>query len=287
MHAAAVILHGRRIADEQLAGALQASAQLLHQEIDAVAESPWRLLQELIPLSASIDNNRQLTETAVSKAFGPDSVNETTVTHIAGAVAELEAAFRGHAPEALAELETRGRLLREQWETRGPGMLHVIERLAPEPLLVEQADVVLVQPVSGGDGEAFLRMNRVTMEGVLADAEAKLPEVVRLGWLLSTLNLDVPVLGETVPGSRLPWISKLAMLPLAMQAAAEVEWCQDDPANIELAVARWIPGRDDASRVSGVVNKWWDTYQAARPRWSVAMAALDRALSEQSLAPTV
>lgn len=283
LHAAAAIVHGGSIANSDLAVTLDPAAKLFSQEIQASGHSIDELLAQLIPLSASIENNRQLTETALRKAFGPRAVNPESVSRIAGAVSEMENSFVGAVPDAMTALETRGRVLREQWESRGPGMLASISRLTEKELIAEQADVVLVHPILGGAGSSFIMSNLVMIEAVLANPDSTLPETVRLGWLLSTLNLELPMHSETLPRNRLSVVGRLAMLPVALAAAEEVEWCHDNPDLLPAAIELWQLRVSEPAAVAAVVGQWWESYRTAKPRWLVALAALHQALEEQDL----
>ena len=285
LHAAATMLRGFSIADAELAQTLQEPTDLLAQEITAAGFDQQKLVSYLIPLSASIDNNRQLTETTIRKAFGPGDLNDGAISRIASAVGEVENTFVRCCPDAIETLEVRGRVLREQWESRGPGMLATVSRLSEPELLPGQADIVLVHPASGGGGMPFMRLNLVTIEAVLANPDVALPEVVRLGWMLATLNLDLPIHSDTVPGDRLPVVGSLAMLPVALSAGEEVEWCRYSSQLVEQAIRGWHIDIEKPADVADVLMRWWETYQAARPRWTVAMAALDQALVEQNLLP--
>ena len=158
----------------------------------------------------------------------------------------------------------------------GPGFLHSVYRLTSDELAVPSANVLLLQPVLGGGGAAHLLYNSVRIEAVLANAVPELPEIVRLGWLLSQLNLEVPSLSERVAAGRLPQTAELAMLPVALKAGEEVELCRFDRAGVARALAAWhvaVPANCD---MVATLFDWWETYLETRPGWPVALAALDR-----------
>src|SRR5262249_29629876 len=141
------------------------------------------------PLSAGIESNRELAEVLLRKTCGLAAV----LAHrdrLANSIADVERVFRQRFPECADELVLRGRPLEVQWEARGPGLLKQLAELTAPELLVEQAEVVLVQPAYGGGGEAYLSYNAVHVEALLANPVSELPEVLRLGWLLAQLNLD-------------------------------------------------------------------------------------------------
>jgi len=157
-------------------------------------------------------------------------------------------------------------------------MLREIGRLADAQLLVERAEVLLVEPVMGGGGDSHLLYNSVRIEGVLANPDDRLPETLRLAWLLSILNLDLPMFSERIHRDRLDDVGPLAMLPVVLTAAETVELARCDAATLALAMTAWRAS--DAANPSAVdtVLNWWQTYTASRPSWAVALAALDEML---------
>jgi hypothetical protein len=155
-------------------------------------------------------------------------------------------------------------------------MLNEIGRLTDESLIATNLDVLLVHPALGGGGDAHLAYNSVRIEAVLANPVAELPEAVRLAWLVSQLQLDLPVHSEEIHADRLPHIARYAMLPAALIAAESVELVRFAPDALAQAVSAWHlavpPGVDAAA----LISEWWQTYQETRPPWNVALAALDQ-----------
>ncbi len=281
LYAAAVMLRGQAITDLELASAIEVPTRLLAQESTSAGFDAAMTLAQLVPLSATVDNNRQLAETAIRKLAGLGAIDNEFVGRLAGTISELENAFVHCRPDAIADLETRGKLLRQQWESRGPGLLAAMARLTETGLLAECASVVLVHPVLGGGGVPYMRHNLAVIEAMLTNPHAELPETVRLGWLLSTLNLDLPIYSDVVPGDRLPLVGMLAMLPVVLAASEQVEWCRLDVDTIELAIGHWHIPIPESAIVASLLMRWWEMYQTAQPRWSVALAALDQTLSEK------
>jgi hypothetical protein len=133
--------------------------------------------------------------------------------------------------------------------------------------------------------------NLVLLEAVLANPIASLPEVVRLGWLVAQLNLDVPQFQGELRRERALALGGLAMLPVVLSAGEDVELCRCDETTLAQALAAWqVQGASNSGAEQGsgpehcqlaaVLANWWDTYGASRPKWPVAVAALDRMLSE-------
>ena len=303
-HAAAALDAGRSLVEPKLATALAPGVESLRALFDAGGVARERFYRHLVPLSAGIENNRELVDVAWRKAMTA-SPDEVTTSHLAAAVAGLKRAFASELPGLLDELELRAAPLVEQWEARGPGLLASVGRLTEADLVVEQADVMLVYPALGGGGEAHLPYNSVRIEAVLANPHAQLPEVVRLAWFVSQLSLDLPKYSEKIDGARLPRLAALAMIPPVLAAAEQVELAHYDDATLRLALQVWEPPGQDATAtettppdslapaatdaeaadaqagnadVAATLDTWWRTYTDAPMPFSVALAALDKML---------
>jgi hypothetical protein len=266
----------RPLADGRLAEALHVPSALLAAEIRSANLPATRFWAHLIPLAANLDVRRQLVETAVVKTAGRSPRLEAIVSTVASAVAAVEAAGNAALPNLAEELELRQRPLREQWEARGSGLMQHLGCLTDPALVVEGCPVLLVHPALGGGGAAHLRYNSVRIEAVLANPVAELPEVVRLAWLIAQLHLDLPAWSEAIHAARLPHIAAYAMLPAVLAAAEYVELARLTPETLRLAIEAWRlavpPGVDAAT----LISDWWQTYQADRPPWRVALQALDQ-----------
>ncbi len=265
------------LADERL-DALVEPARLLSQTLADRGISAGSFLCHAIPLSSDATSERELATTALVRLVGRQQAQESS-TAVAAAIAAIHRAFEVAVPEALVELELRGGPLFELWEARGQGLLSELARITSPELLPESAQVLVVLPAVGGGGAAFLQFNRALIEGVLANPQAELPEVLRLGWLLSTLNLDLPRYSESIARPRLAEIAPLAMLPPALAAARVVELVADPEALIRPALEAWCPqARQRSAEVATCLSDWWDTCQESSTPWHVALPALDQML---------
>jgi len=274
LHAAEAAWRGETLVDAQLADAVRGPAAALAREISSRGLPELRMWRNLAALAPTFDNHRHAVKIAGLRAQGRP-LNDEAVAAITGAVLDVERSVSDTFPDLAQELELRGRVLRELWEARGPGMINRLTQLLPENVIVPGADVLLVQPALGGDGKPHLVNNTVRIEAVLANPFTKLPETVRLAWLLSQLNLDLPMYAETIHPDRLPHITAFAMLPVVLEAAHYVELVTFDRELLPLAIDAWrlrVP--PDVDAVDLVAN-WWVTYQEARPPLAVALKALD------------
>lgn len=276
LHVAEAISRRQSLADLRLAAAIEAPAGLLAAEIrgSQLPERPF--WGHLLGLSSSGAARRLVVETAVTKTAGRGGRFADIVSTVAAGMAGVEAALMEVVPNLPEELELRCRPLREQWEARGPGMLRSICCWTEEGLIVEECEVSAVYPALGGGGGAHLAYNSVRIEAVLANPVAELPEVVRLGWLLAQLQLDLPRYSEDIHPERLPHIAAFAMLPAALAAAADVELVRNPTQVLGPAIAAWRLPAPPEIDAAALVEQWWQTYQEARPPWRVALVALDQ-----------
>jgi len=285
IHAADALIHGHTFVDPALQQAIAGPSRELSAEIEAIGLEADETLERLNELASEFENNRQLAERALVKMVGDSRVSSEAIERLAGRIADVESAFRAVVPSVVDQLAVRGEPLRQQWETRGPGLLSAVGRLTEETLIVGSARVVLVQPVLGGGGVAQVRNNSVRIEAVLTNPEPTLPEPLRLGWLLAQLNQDLPIYSESIRPERIARLAGLAMLPPVLAAAEQVDWARLDEPTLRRAIDCWhvtspsdpvATRAADDSRLAGTLLDWWTTYTESSPRWTVALAALDQ-----------
>lgn len=266
------------LVEARLASALAEPATSLYREMRALNLPQTHIWRHLFGLAIGIENNRDLSEVALTKTVGRDRFSDRDVERLATCIGELKAIAKRETPNLLEELELRGRPLRQQWEARGPGLMQEAARWSDARILVPRADVLLVQPVLGGGGEAHLTYNSLRIEAVMVNPHPELPEVLRLGWMLAQLNLDLPIYCDSVQGGRLPQVAQMAMLPITLKAAESVELAQCDRSTVESAMGAWRIATPLGIDAVDVVWTWWQTYLETRPPWHVALTALDRML---------
>jgi hypothetical protein len=114
----------------------------------------------------------------------------------------------------------------------------------------------------------------VRIEAVLANPIESLPEVVRLAWMVSLLNLDLPRHSEQVSAVNRGLVLRLAMIPAVLQAAADVELVRDSAASIAAAIAAWLPDRPAPPDAAGRLADWWSVFLTGDRRWNIALRAL-------------
>jgi len=276
-YAAAVLLGGGQPADLSHSAALDQLVNNLRQQAGCHDTALIDLLNHVTPLSQGPVGARQVVETALRKLFASDYA-ASMVDQLSDALQELFENRHKCFRDVEQELKLRRSVFEQNWAARGPGLLSSIGRFTDDDLIASRATVFLVDPLLGGGGAAYLAYNAVAIEAVLANPHDDLPEIVRLAWLLAQLRMDAPIHGETVHGSRLPHVAALAILPPTLQAAEVVELCQFSPETVQRAIEVWNIAVADRKPTADTVYKWWEVYTRGRPRWSVALAALDKML---------
>jgi len=275
--AAVALARDQELVDSSVARGLSPHARHLRDFAGGHGLSLTQLSKHLLPLSSDRAGREELAKVTIRKALGPDKSPETH-RELATLLGDVVSTFQKAVPRLKTELELREQPIRQQWEARGPGVLHGMRRLVDGELLPPQARIVLVYPVLGGGGEAFVAYNLVHLEAMLTNVDDRLPEVVRLAWLLSCLNLELPRYSDGLGTQRIGRIGPMAMLPLALASASEVELARFDLATVRLAMELWRVRSAANDELAGVIYEWGETYLAARPPFRTAVLALERLL---------
>jgi len=275
--AAQAVMEEKPLVDPQLCELMADPAKLLASELSSLGIPQSDFFAHAIPLAAGIENNRELVQVAVTKLVGRERALGVRDA-LAGRIADVEGAFRTAVPRAAEELVQRGQPLKQAWGARGPGLIARLQDFLGAEALVDRADVLLVFPLLGGDGTAYLPYNKATIEAVLADPHLDLPEAVRLGWLLAQLHFELPMFSERVPRDRLPLVAKVATLPAVLAAAEFVQWTAADTASLEQAAKAWGVAPGNESEVVNTAQDWWRVFTTSHPTLDVALAALNKML---------
>lgn len=257
----------------------EAAQQLdrLHAEFHTSRDKYW---EQLLALACASDSHGELANRLSSRLGGATS---TTVSRLVGILQQCRHQFARAFPTSANELPLRSGPMRQLWEGCGPGLLRLTERQTGQDVAIDEASIVLVQPILGGYGYAHLLANRVHVEAILTHTDPRLPESLRLAWLLSQLDLDRPQFSEQINAHRLRAVAGLAMLPAVLCAGEELEICRFNPELLTLAIDCWYcPTLGlDVATASSVVTLWWETFQASRPAWRIALTGLDRLLPDR------
>lgn len=277
LHAAEALAHGQLVVDPILAEAITPAAQELRKAITAAGLPRIQFWRNLVGLSVLVDGLGELAERAVAETVGATRA-APLARNLLASLAGLESSVRRVFPDLRDELALRQLPLREQWETQGPALLQHIASWSDPRVVVPAAQVVLVYPALGGGGAAYLPFNLVHLEAVLTSPLPELPENLRLAWLLAQLGLNLPALSDPIPGDRLPDIAALAMLPVTLQAAQDLQLVEASPEMLDRVLSAWQILTPTSADPVDVLWRWWSTCLETRPRWDVALTALDRML---------
>jgi hypothetical protein len=298
LYAAKCMSDGLPVADARLAEAFAPALDFALAEFVACGAPADRLLPILTALAArGADDNRQLVEQAIAKTVGRGMFVPATIGRLATSIGGLKAAFQNayratvaaDSPPLVDELTVLGRPLLAQWEAHGPGLLSQIARSTEQNVVAAGAEVVLVYPLVGGNGFAYRALNAVTIEATPTDPCAELPEVVRLAWLLSQLNLDLPAYADRVLPANRDMVGRWATIPPVLAAAEYVGLAPFSLEAIHQALVVWrlvdqhggespIADRAPTLTTATTLMAWWTTLQQGQTPWAVALGALEQML---------
>jgi hypothetical protein len=279
LHAADLLLRKQPLADPTLAAALADPVEKLDLALREDHLPAEKFLSHLLGLAPGINGLTELTEVALTKTIGRTEA-APRMPWYRGLLTDVKNAFTAALPELPANLTRDLEPLRQRWNAEGVAVLAGVVNASEPGILVEDAAVVGVYPAQGGGGAASLPYNVARIELVAGDPVPELPELLRLVWLLSMLNLDLPRYGENIPADRLPLTAGLATVPLTLAAAEGVRLARGDPATVGLAVRTWLAPWGPKEEWAATVNQWWDVYTTMRPPWATALRALDQLLRE-------
>ncbi len=249
-------------------------------KLGSLGVPPRQLMRFAVPAAGDTDSPAdvavQMSQALAKNAF-PTSWRESVTSELDCIWHIGQRCF----PDVNAELTLRMRPLREHWEARGPGLLAAIARRWPFCAIPTEALVQLAYPVCGGGGDAHLGFNRVTIEAVLVNPLAGLPEVVRLGWFFTQLGLVHDGHGPTDEARRL--VSALALL-MTLSAAEEVELLEFNQQTTDQALAAWR-AIETMPQSCAEFAAWWrcrsEGVFSARRGWSAAFRDLTSQLKAE------
>jgi len=253
---------------------------VLVKELVMPEDRVWELIFQLSP---DCPGNDDLAQRLCVRCLRSEERSGTIVSRISSSLREAELAFSSEYPDYAHEILLRQRPLQEQWEAFGPGLLHQIGNLLGEGLLVQNADVCLVPPVSGGFGWAHLHTNRCHIEAVLTNPDAELTEVLRLAWLVSQLDFERPQFSDRINAFHLRRVAGLAMLPPVLVAAEHLGLSRLTTETLHRAIELWRlqPAGPKALAMAEVLMVWWETARLSQADWALALTGLDRMLADE------
>jgi hypothetical protein len=267
-----------RLVDSGIAASLAAPVERLRSALNEEYISGDAFWSHVLPLSATVISIKEVAEVALIKIVGRAGM-PTRLERFRQALVDVKEA----AAAALTHVEQSSAVgqgfLKQAWAYQGDGLLHALRTRTEPEVLVEEAAVVLVDPVQGGGGAAYLPYNLLHIEAVAKDPVPELPEIVRLAWLVSVLNLDLPRYSELVSPKSVPLVAALAMIPVTLSAAEALALVRKDEMNMKRALSLWLPTAEKAEEWSALLLQWWQAYDSLRPPLGTALAGLEKMLS--------
>jgi hypothetical protein len=217
---------------------------------------------------------------------GAEVTSSTSATQeIADALAQVELAIAAALPHQEKELSLRAEPIQMQWDARGRGFVRAVERLlgmstavatVAEPLPL---DVVLVYPVCGGFGASYGDERVVYWEALLTDVEPRLPELLRLGWLVTQQLLATQLANNETADENSVQVVSLAAAAVALTAGEDLELARDDRASLELALKTWRPPQADLPATAALVFDWWTAVREQQTSTAAALPDLANRLT--------
>ena len=282
LHAARQVVAGRPLNDARIAKALAEIAHrfdvelreiLAHSNAAAAFLAGPDLWQLLLELSLDDPASSELAARFCCR-WGHDSRADGAMeSRVADTLSQLNSTLLEVLPRLPFELPLRVGPLREQWEARGPGFLAQAARLTQLPLATLGSRVVLVHPVLGGDGTPHFLADTIQFEAVLVNANWRLPETMRLGWLLMQLAAW-PLFAAIPLLHRRQFVATVTLLP-AIEAGQHVELAPPDPRLLREALDAWLPNQlppGAAARIASLVPQsdqpWRSAARAFYTLWT-------------------
>lgn len=287
-HAADRALGSARFVDSKLAAALGRHIDRLAAAIRTAGCDPPAFFAQLLPRAvngaSTVDILRIALaamavfepETRRKQSAGAEEPSSTVVLQeIEDALAQVERVVSAALPRLEKELSLRGEPIQMQWEARGAGFVRAVERLLGTPQVAAvdavRLDVALVYPVCGGFGVSYAAQRVVYWEAVFTDVEPHLPELLRLGWLVTQQLLATLLASIDAADDNSVQVLSLAATAVALTAGEELELARDDCATLELALKTWRPPKADGPATAALVFDWWS---AVREQPKLAARAL-------------
>lgn len=280
LYAADAVRRGRPFTDDSVVESIREPANKIHECFEMVGSSD-RLWRNLVALAVDIRSNQALAEMTFRKSFAIEKISPSLLIEVSAWIAEVKTATK----EAIARrgdvLANRVGLLKQQWEARGPGLMKRVAWLSHEQVVIAGGIVGIVHPWCGGGGFGYFKGNIAIFEGLLVDAHDGLPEVLRLGWICSQLNLSLPMFCEEIHPDRFLQVAELAMLPVVLEAAEHVELARCDEATLKQAADAWLNHPPTSTDFWDTLFAWWETCRDGSTPWGIALRGLDQMLAAE------
>lgn len=235
-----------------------------------VGEFWWRLVAR----GSSKRTDAERATAALVEAGCSELVVDQAAITISGRLTDVRIAFSSLYPKLQQQLPLRARPLQEQWDAYGPGLLKAIARRINDKLMPQRARIELVHPASGGGGIPVPDEGWLAIEAVLTNPSLRVPEVLRLAWLIARLGLGRAEASRLVPQQRVGHTAASALLPITLQAGADLGLVDAPESLLEETLQLWRMHSVDAD----ALFDWWQQTRQGELPFPVALKALDRML---------
>ncbi|TWT93758.1 hypothetical protein [Stieleria varia] len=278
IHAAYVVATGAACTDERTENLLVKPAAELNTRLLSSSIDIPMFWHSLYAAYAAGESEQTACESALSAGGCSELQLEQTGKAVARLVAECTGKFKKRFPKLEAQLELRANPLKTKWETCGPGLLIqsaalIWDSTPPTGWWPAKIHGWLVQPIRGGDGQFDAKTQRFWIEAMLTDGDPRIPEVLRVGWLVTQLAIARNSGTKVADSSgRMPW--GLGTIPIVLAAGAELDLVHG-PLPIADTVRWWRMG-DDA--IAKILIDWWGQWRQTKTSMPVALKALDKML---------
>lgn len=271
LHMAWVVASDRPLLDRAFQPQLAPIAQQLHQYASNLGWTSQTFWQHLLTRAGDQPNASQL----VAELLVDDPSGSANPQIAAQFEQSLQACLRLVAeryPRMSEELALRVQPLQAAWEARGPGLMFQISEFTACIPATDAATVILVQPAAGGAGLAHSRAEHVHIEAVLTDIDHRIPETLRLAWLLSQSLQMHPT-----------QLTQLALIPAVLAAAEEVQLSSLAHHTLELSLTHWLqwPSSELKSTSQSLYDWWQACASHTRDTWTSCLADLAKRLAAQ------
>ncbi|TWU45643.1 hypothetical protein Q31b_08190 [Novipirellula aureliae] len=201
-------------------------------------------------------------------------------------------------PRLEDQLELRARPLRDHWDSVGPGLLHQIAKqiwqdTVPKTWWPPRVNALLVQPMRGGDGGFDSGGSKIWIEAMLTNADPRIPEVLRVAWLVTRLAIEQHLSEKPVTQVGLCEAWSFAAVAITLNAAAELELIAAKPLSgkplsgkplsasplpIADAVSLWRIS--DHSSLGNLIDHWWQQFASNPTPLPVALKSLAHSINQ-------
>lgn len=166
------------------------------------------------------------------------------------------------------ELRLRAGPLKEAWEARGAGLMRGIGTRIGKENLPLSATIIPVMPSTIGGGSVNQNPAEISIQAMLVNPDPALPEVARLAWLLCQL-----VVVDSSP------VAKLALIPVVLEAAQDVELVHFQCETLAAAVTKWCDAEPTAvAATAKILCDWWNDCDVPLDGWPKSVQRLNQML---------